>query len=80
VSVALSENEKKLLRQVVALRGEHSGGWVVDRILWEAADLKPDLYYDAAEQLLENQLVEREGTDFAKLKATPKGMKLARRV
>jgi hypothetical protein len=61
VSVALSENEKKLLRQVVALRGEHSGGWVVDRILWEAADLKPDLYYDAAEQLLENQLWRERG-------------------
>jgi hypothetical protein len=74
----LSENAEKLLRQLVALtlRGEHSDGWVVDRILWEAADLKPDPYYDAAEQLFENQLVERQGKDSANLKATPKGMRL----
>jgi hypothetical protein len=77
VSVALSEDARKLLRQLVALKEEDSEGWVVDRILWKAADLKPDPCYDAAEQLLENQLVERQGTDFAALKATPKGIKLA---
>ncbi len=80
MSVALSENAERLLRQVVALGEEHSDGWVVDRLLWEAAELDYEAYVDAAVQLFENQLVEREGTDFAKLKATPDGVRLARRL
>jgi RIO-like serine/threonine protein kinase len=80
VSVALSENATKLLRQVVALRRKYSDGYIPDHILWEAANLDPDPYYDAAEQLLGNQLVKRQGKDFATLKATPKGMQLAEAV
>jgi hypothetical protein len=79
VSVELSEDARKLWRQVVALAGEYPRGEVPDRILWEGAELNPDAYYDAAEQLVAHKLAESsQGTDFAVLKATPKGMQLAR--
>jgi hypothetical protein len=69
LSETLSPEARRLLRQVVDLGEDDSDGWVVDRTLWEAVQLDPDTYYDAAEELFENQLVEREGTDFAKLRA-----------
>ena len=78
MSEALSQNAAKLLKRVVTLGRDHQGAEVPDRMLWEAANLDPDAYYDAAEQLFEAQLVEREGSDFAKLKATVKGMRPAR--
>ena len=59
MSVARSPEAERLFRQVVALGEDDSAGWVVDRILWKAAKLDPDAYYDAAEELFENQLVER---------------------
>ena len=79
MSEPLSPEANRLLRQVVALGEDDSDGWVVVHDLWKAAHLDPDTYYDAAEQLFEDQHVEREGTDFAKLRATRKVMRLVRR-
>ena len=62
---------------VVALRGEHSSGEVPDRILWEEANLDYEAYVEAAQQLVANRLAEGHTSDFATLKATPKGMNLA---
>ena len=56
MSEALSENAEKLMWQVVALRGKHSGGWVPDRILWEAAKIGPVAYDPAAEELIKKGL------------------------
>jgi hypothetical protein len=78
VYVALSEDARKLLSQVVALGEDYLERWVPDDILWEAAKFNPDTYYDAAEELYAKNLVEREGTDFALLRATSEGMNLAR--
>ncbi len=82
MSVALSENATKLLRQVVALRRKYSDGYVPDRILWEAAKIGPAAYDGAAEELIANRLAETQSqtSDPATLKATPKGMQLARGV
>ena len=80
MSVVLSEDAKKLLKQVVALRGEYSDWYVPDFILWEALKVVPDTYYDAAKELYDKGLVERQGTDFAALKATPNGVRLVRGV
>jgi hypothetical protein len=77
VSDALSENAEKLLRQVVALRGNHSGGWVPDDILWEAAEIGPLAYDDAAKELIANQLAESHTSDRATLRTTPRGIRLA---
>jgi hypothetical protein len=65
LSEARSPEAMRLLRQVVALGEDHSDGWVVDRILWEAAELDYDAYVDAADQLFENQLVERGPTSLS---------------
>jgi hypothetical protein len=82
VSEALSENAEKLLGRAVALRGEYSNGYVPDRILWEAAEIGPVAYDGAAAELIANKLVETQAqtSDPATLKATPKGMRLARGV
>ncbi len=80
MSVVLSEDAKKLLRQVVALKEQYSGGWVPDRILWEAAKLGPAAYDPAAEELIANQLAKSYSSDPATLKATSEGIKLARGV
>jgi hypothetical protein len=76
VSEALSGNAEKLLGRVVALRGEHSSGDVPDRILWEEAKLDYEAYVEAAQQLVANKLAESHTSDFATLKATPKGIRL----
>ncbi len=80
MSVALSENATKLLRQVVASGRKYSDGYVPDRILWEAAKIGPAAYDGAAEELIANRLAESQTSDPATLKATPKGMQLARGV
>ena len=80
MSEARSEDAKKLLKQVVALRGEYSDWYVPDYILWGALKVDPDTYYDAAEELYENKFVERQGKDFAALKATRMSVRLVRGV
>ena len=80
MSVALSENATKLLRQVVALRRKYSDGYVPDHVLWEAAELGPAAYDNAANELVANNLAESHTSDPAVLRSTPKGMQLARRV
>jgi hypothetical protein len=77
VSVALSEDARKLLRQVVDLREQHSDGYVPDDILWQAAEIGPVAYDDAAEELTARNLAESHTSDPAILRATPKGMRLA---
>jgi Mn-dependent DtxR family transcriptional regulator len=80
VSEVLSPKADELLRQVVALRERYSDWYVPDYILWQALKVDPDTYYDAAKELYDKGLVERQGTDFAALKATPKGMRWVRGV
>ena len=77
---ALTENAENLLRQVVALTRKYPSGEVPDRILWEEAKLDYEAYVEAAQQLVANELADRHTSDFATLKATPKGMKWARGV
>jgi hypothetical protein len=77
VSEALSEDAKKLLRQVMALRREYPDGYVPDHVLWEAAELDPVAYDDAAKELVANNLAEGHTSDPAVLRLRPKGMKLA---
>jgi hypothetical protein len=76
LSEALSEDAKKLLREVMALRREYPNGYVPDHILWEAAELDPVAYDDAAKELVANKLAEGHTSDPAVLRLRPKGTKL----
>ncbi len=76
MSEALSEDAKKLLRQVMALRREYPDGYVPDHVLWKAAELEPVAYDAAAKELVANKLEEDHTTDPAVLRLRPKGTKL----
>jgi hypothetical protein len=74
----LTENAKKLWRQLVTLTGNYPGGYVPDRILLETTDIDPKAYDDAAQKLIANQLAETQVQIFdpSSLKPTPKDMRL----
>ncbi len=76
----LSEDAHRLLGRVALLARERPDGWVPDRVLWKEAGIDPNAYDEVAAELWNEGLVERQGSGYANLKATPDGMERYREI
>ncbi len=76
---SLSEKAEHLLRRVVILGDAyHQREDVPRRILVKTTPVGEDEYEAVAEELLEAELAESVGSDYAGLRATPAGKKRVR--
>ncbi len=74
----LSEKAENLLRRVVILGDAYQREDVPRRILVKTTPVGEDEYEAVAEELLEAELAESVGSDYAGLRATPTGKKRVR--
>ena len=72
---SLSEKAEHLLRRVVILGEAYHREDVPRRILVKTTPVGEDEYEAVAEELLEAELAESVGSDYAGLRATPAGKK-----
>ena len=75
---SLSEKAENLLRRVVILGDAYQREDVPRRILVKTTPVGEDEYEAVTEELLEAELAESVGSDYAGLRATPAGKKRVR--